>query len=123
VTAALNTIFYNSGIYCQIFAHASTSAKIQEQLIEKVKLSGIGKLSTWSPQQFILSHPVLYLCFYYYYWLNTYNEILLQATGWFVSHGGLNGVTESLGSGVSLSPTPHRSSPETLTRLRRSETP
>ena len=34
--------------------------------------------------------------------LNTYNKTLLQATGWFVSHGGFNGVIESLGSGISL---------------------
>jgi len=38
-------------------------------------------LTKWSPQQFILNHP---------------------ATGWFVSHSGFNGVTESLGSGVPL---------------------
>jgi hypothetical protein len=31
-----------------------------------------------------------------------YNKILLQATGWFITHGGFNGVTESLGSGVPL---------------------
>jgi hypothetical protein len=103
VTVAFHTLFYNSGVCYQIFAHASTSAKISEQLIQKVKLSGLGKLSKWSPQQFILNHPVLYLYFYYScQWLNTYNKILLQATGWFVSHGGLNGVTESLGSGVPL---------------------
>jgi len=33
---------------------------------------------------------------------NIYNKTSLQATGWFVSHGGFNGVTESLGSGVPL---------------------
>jgi len=64
-----------------IFAHASPTAKISEKLIEKIKSSGLGQLTTWSPQQFILNHP---------------------ATGWFVSHGGFNGVTESLGSGVPL---------------------
>ena len=39
----------------------------------------------------------------YLSWL-TYltNKILLQATGWFISHSGFNSVTESLGSGVPL---------------------
>ena len=49
--------------YSQIFAHASPFAKISEQLIGKVKSSGLGKLATWSPQQFILNHPVLYPLF------------------------------------------------------------
>ena len=101
MTAALHTIYYNSDIFYQIFAHASSSAKISEQLIEKVKLSGLGKLTTWSPQEFILNHPVLYP-YFYLSWLDTYNIKFLQATGWFVSHGGFNGVTESLGSGVPL---------------------
>jgi hypothetical protein len=39
---------------------------------------------------------------YFYSCPNTYNKILPQATGWFVSHGGFNSVTESLGSGVPL---------------------
>ena len=34
--------------------------------------------------------------------LARYLQILLQATGWFVSHGGFNGVTESLWSGIPL---------------------
>ena len=70
--------------------------------MEKVKSSGLGKLTTWSPQQFILNHPVLLLPFFYLSWLNTYNNTPLQATGWFIAHGGFNGVTESLGSGVPL---------------------
>ena len=57
--------------FYKIFAHASPSATISEQLIEKIKSSGLGKLTTWSPQQFILNHPVLYP--YYLSWLNTYN--------------------------------------------------
>ena len=99
--AAFRTIFYDSGLFYQIFAHASPYAKISDQLKEKVNSSGLGKLTTWSPQQFILNHPVLYP-YSYLSWLNTYNKILLQATGWFVAHGGFNGVTESLGSGVPL---------------------
>ena len=101
MAAVLQTIFYDSSLFYQIFAHASPFAKISERLIEKVKASGLGKLTTWSPQQFILNHPVLYR-YLYLFWINAYNKILLQATGWFVSHGGFNGVTESLGSGVPL---------------------
>ena len=55
--------------FYQIFSHASPYAKISEELIEKVKSSGLGKLTTWSLQQFILNHPVfitvpttLYIC-------------------------------------------------------------
>jgi hypothetical protein len=45
----------------QILALASPRAKISEQQVERIKLSGLGMLTTWSPQQFILNHPVLYL--------------------------------------------------------------
>ncbi|KAF8797535.1 UDP-Glycosyltransferase/glycogen phosphorylase [Phlegmacium glaucopus] len=64
-----------------ILAHASPFAKISEQQIERVKASGLGLLTTWSPQQYLLNHP---------------------ATGWFVTHGGFNSITESLGSGIPL---------------------
>ena len=57
-------------LFYQIFAHASPFAKISEQLIEKVKLSSLGKLTSWSPQQFILNHPVL-LPYFYLSWLET----------------------------------------------------
>ena len=50
--------------FYQIFAYASPFAKISEQLIEKVKLSSLGKITSWSPQQFILNHPVLFPYFY-----------------------------------------------------------
>ena len=62
---ALHTVFYNLSLSFQIFAHASPFSKISEQLIEKVKSSGVGKLTTWSPQQFILNHPVLYPYLYF----------------------------------------------------------
>jgi len=64
-----------------ILALASPRAKTSEQQAERIKLSGLGMLTTWSPQQFILNHP---------------------ATGWFVTHGGFNSVTESLASGIPL---------------------
>jgi len=47
-----------------ILAYASLSAQLSEQQMEKIKSSGLGMLTTWSPQQFILNHPVLYLRFY-----------------------------------------------------------
>ena len=84
----------------QIFAHASPFVKISEQLIEKVKSSGLGKLTAWSPQQSILNHLVLYP--YYLTCPGSTIKFFSQATGWFVTHGGFNGVTESLGSGVPL---------------------
>ncbi|KAF8067710.1 UDP-Glycosyltransferase/glycogen phosphorylase [Lyophyllum atratum] len=64
-----------------ILSHASPFSTIPTELSEKVQASGLGLLTTWSPQQFILNHP---------------------ATGWFLTHGGHGGVTESLGSGVPL---------------------
>ena len=47
-------------LFHQILAHATPYVKISERVIEKVKSSNLGKLTTWSPQQFILNHPVLY---------------------------------------------------------------
>lgn len=48
MTAVLRTIFYDSSLFYLIFAHACPFVKISEQLIEKVKSSGLGKLTTWS---------------------------------------------------------------------------
>ncbi|PIL34101.1 hypothetical protein GSI_03812 [Ganoderma sinense ZZ0214-1] len=63
-----------------ILSHASPfAAKIPDEIQEKVKAYGKGFLSPWTPQQLILDHP---------------------ATGWFIAHGGHNGVTEALSAGV-----------------------
>ncbi|KAI0631466.1 UDP-Glycosyltransferase/glycogen phosphorylase [Trametes polyzona] len=62
-----------------ILSHASQMATIPDDVREKVKAYGKGVLSPWSPQQTILEHP---------------------ATGWFLSHGGHNGVTEAVSAGV-----------------------
>ncbi|KAG5650553.1 hypothetical protein H0H81_011834 [Sphagnurus paluster] len=64
-----------------ILSHASPFAKIPTQLSRKINSSGLGLLTSWSPQQFILNHP---------------------ATGWFLTHGGHGSVTESLSSGIPL---------------------
>jgi len=64
-----------------ILAHASESATLSEQQAERIQSSGLGMITKWSPQQFILNHP---------------------ATGWFLTHGGFNSVTESLASGIPL---------------------
>ncbi|OJT12307.1 UDP-glycosyltransferase 73E1 [Trametes pubescens] len=62
-----------------ILSHASPIATVPDEIKEKVKAYGKGILSPWSPQQTILEHPV---------------------TGWFLAHGGHNGVTESICAGV-----------------------
>ncbi|OJT10140.1 UDP-glycosyltransferase 73C1 [Trametes pubescens] len=62
-----------------ILSHASPMAVVPDDVKEKVKAYGKGLLSSWSPQQTILEHP---------------------ATGWFLAHGGHNGVTEAVCAGV-----------------------
>jgi len=42
----------------KIMSHASPFAKVPEDLSEKVKSSGIGFFTPWSPQQYIITHPV-----------------------------------------------------------------
>ncbi|KAI0664707.1 UDP-Glycosyltransferase/glycogen phosphorylase [Cubamyces menziesii] len=64
-----------------ILSHASPFASIPDEVKEKVKLYGKGLLSPWTPQQTILEHP---------------------ATGWFLAHGGHNGVTEAISIGVPM---------------------
>ncbi|TCD71967.1 hypothetical protein EIP91_000099 [Steccherinum ochraceum] len=64
-----------------ILSHGSPRAQLTDQFREKVKHSGLGLLSTWSPQQTILLHP---------------------ATGWFVSHCGQNSTLEAISSGIPM---------------------
>ncbi|KAF8518320.1 UDP-Glycosyltransferase/glycogen phosphorylase [Gautieria morchelliformis] len=64
-----------------IFSHASAKAVIPPGYAEKIKQSGIGLLSKWSPQQTILNHP---------------------ATGWFLTHCGQNSVTEAMAQGIPM---------------------
>ncbi|KAF5311787.1 hypothetical protein D9619_003781 [Psilocybe cf. subviscida] len=64
-----------------IFCYAFPFAELPESLIAKVNASGLGYLSKWAPQQYILTHP---------------------ATGWYLTHCGWGGVTEALGAGVPM---------------------
>ncbi|KAH9895042.1 UDP-Glycosyltransferase/glycogen phosphorylase [Cubamyces lactineus] len=64
-----------------ILSHAPYTEHIPDQVKEKVKIYGKGLLSSWSPQQTILEHPV---------------------TGWYVTHGGHNGVNEAIHAGVPM---------------------
>ncbi|KAH9940501.1 UDP-Glycosyltransferase/glycogen phosphorylase [Epithele typhae] len=64
-----------------IFSHASPMAQIPDEMRAKVDAYGKGVLSPWSPQQSILHHP---------------------ATGWYISHGGHNSVTEAIVAGVPM---------------------
>ncbi|KAJ7671889.1 UDP-Glycosyltransferase/glycogen phosphorylase [Mycena rosella] len=64
-----------------ILCHASPMASVSDKLLSKIKDSGIGMASAWAPQQFVLTHP---------------------ATGWFLTHGGHGGITESLAAGVPM---------------------
>ncbi|EKM59462.1 glycosyltransferase family 1 protein [Phanerochaete carnosa HHB-10118-sp] len=64
-----------------ILSHASPFAKVPDEIVEKVKASSLGFLTTWAPQQTILEHSV---------------------TGWFMTHGGFNSITESIAAGVPM---------------------
>ena len=44
----------------QIIAYPSPDATLSEQMAEKIQSSGLGMITKWSPQQFILNHPVLH---------------------------------------------------------------
>ncbi|KIM38978.1 glycosyltransferase family 1 protein [Hebeloma cylindrosporum] len=64
-----------------ILCLASPFVQLSEEFLNNVKASGLGLMTTWAPQQYVLNHP---------------------ATGWFLTHAGNGGVTESLGSGVPM---------------------
>ncbi|KAL7281194.1 hypothetical protein ACG7TL_004502 [Trametes sanguinea] len=51
------------------------------EVIDKLNIYGKGTLTHWAPQQLVLEH---------------------QATGWFVTHGGHNSVSESISAGVPM---------------------
>ncbi|KAF5313262.1 hypothetical protein D9619_003742 [Psilocybe cf. subviscida] len=80
-----------------VFCYASPLAKLPEELIAKINTSGLGFLSKWVPQHYILTHPVRKI-------LSITNEMLTfaKATGWCLTHCGWGGVTEALGSGVPM---------------------
>ncbi|KIJ36596.1 glycosyltransferase family 1 protein, partial [Sphaerobolus stellatus SS14] len=63
------------------------TAVVPDEIATKVKESGIGLFSTWTPQQLILAHKA---------------PLILQATGWFLSHCGQNSVLESMAEGVPM---------------------
>ncbi|KAI0823359.1 UDP-Glycosyltransferase/glycogen phosphorylase [Trametes gibbosa] len=62
-----------------ILSYASPIAVVPDNIWEKVQTYGRAIVSPWTPQQAILDHP---------------------ATGWFIAHGGHNGVMEALSAGV-----------------------
>ncbi|EIN06307.1 UDP-Glycosyltransferase/glycogen phosphorylase [Punctularia strigosozonata HHB-11173 SS5] len=64
-----------------ILSHAAPFAVIPDDVAAKVKEFDLGFLSSWTPQQTILNHPV---------------------TGWFITHCGQNSASESLAAGVPL---------------------
>ncbi|EIN06253.1 UDP-Glycosyltransferase/glycogen phosphorylase [Punctularia strigosozonata HHB-11173 SS5] len=64
-----------------IMSHASPFASVPDEVLNKVTESGLGVIAHWSPQQYILSHP---------------------ATGWFVTHAGMNSALESLAAGIPM---------------------
>lgn len=45
-------------------SHAAEIATVPDDVAEKVKMSGLGLLSAWAPQQMILSHPVRAVLFH-----------------------------------------------------------
>ncbi|KAF8194683.1 hypothetical protein BJ912DRAFT_1087311 [Pholiota molesta] len=64
-----------------LFCYASPFAKISDESQKKVESSGLGLLTKWAPQQYVLTH---------------------KSIGWFLTHGGHGGLTEALASGIPL---------------------
>ncbi|KAJ7258928.1 UDP-Glycosyltransferase/glycogen phosphorylase [Mycena rebaudengoi] len=64
-----------------ILSHASPFAVVSPALSAKVTASGLGMLTAWCPQQFILNHP---------------------ATSYFMGHCGHGGVSEALATGTPM---------------------
>jgi len=58
-----------------LFATATTGELLSPELHERVKKSGVGMFVMFAPQQMVLQHPV---------------------TGWFLTHGGSNSVSEAI---------------------------
>ncbi|KAJ6505991.1 hypothetical protein DFH09DRAFT_1438711 [Mycena vulgaris] len=64
-----------------LFTHTSPLADVPEDISSRIAACGFGLEIPWAPQDMILKHP---------------------ATGWFVTHGGLNSVQEAFRYGVPL---------------------
>ncbi|KAF8204107.1 UDP-Glycosyltransferase/glycogen phosphorylase [Pholiota molesta] len=64
-----------------VFCLASVFANVSDELHKKVEASGLGLLTKWAPQQYILTH---------------------KSIGWFLTHGGHGGTTEALANGIPL---------------------
>ena len=63
--SVLSSMNYDSCLLLnQIFSYAPPNATISEHLAERIQSSGLGMKTKWSPQHYILNHPVLHPNFY-----------------------------------------------------------
>ena len=60
LTAAFHVIYDSSLLLNQLLACGAPNAKLSEQQAERIKSSGLGMMTKWSPQHFVLNHPVLH---------------------------------------------------------------